>query len=1625
MSSNKFIARNGLAVGTAATEVVDSSGTLLVNAPTATKLLTSRTISLTGDVAGSVSFDGSGNAAITTTIQPDSVALGTDTTGNYMLNVSAGIGVSVSHTQGEGSTATVSIGQAVGTTDNVTFNNVTVNGTLTSDDITSTNISVAGNATITGNLTVSGTTTTINSTIIAIADLNLELARNATTAAQANGAGITVTGPTTAATLTYTSADDRWNLNKNLNVTTVYGALSGNASTATALATGRTIAITGDLTYTSGSFDGTGNVTGAATLATVNSNVGTFGSSTSVPVVTVNAKGLVTAVSTATISGSLTFTGDVTGSGSTGSSTALTLATVNSNVGTFNNVTVNAKGLVTSASNVSYLTSYTETDTLATVTGRGATTSAQVTVDSVLTTNNGNGTNFRIGDDSWIGDINVANTFRVTGLQDGTKGYIVFGNSDNTALGRSGTGALTYGGNTIYHSGNIPSYLTSESDTLATVTGRGATTSSIVRINNQLRVGQNTNGTAYIDAYDGYAWFGRDSNTAGIRIDSSGNVRATAQFSTGSYARLGDGISNPAGTTFSHTIAGVGANNFRVVNFDGNGSRPSVWWTNGSRALFAIDALDAAGASIWANDGTNWQQQMAVNYGNVTINTDIRSPIFYDSNDTTYYLDPNGSSKLGGSLQMYAGSSGNSPYIYLGAETSAAAKAIFLETYYIRIQGHRNEGIRFHGVDGSGNRLEYFGMFGDNNASYGNRSYLNFYAPIMYDSNDTAYYLDPNSTTRVNNLTVVGTLTATVTTSDTLATVTGRGATTTADITIGGGGSDNGLRINHGGGSSDYGRIRFYQAGTNNQTIHVFSTAWQGGTLAGASAGAINLAGANGVTFGNWNDVAMWVSTAGDGQAKLSLRAPIFYDSDNTGFYVNPNSSSNLNTAYANFFCGNGSNGYGQYKGYDNNNHFISIRGIVGGNTTTPTITGGHQTTLVEYAEANDTSGWFFKTAQTGNYDIVSRITRSYSSFEGSARAPIFYDSNDTGYYLDPNSSTTSLYMNGGIITTAPGGTVLMRHLVSEVDAWLFMENAANWGLYWKNNPSGNHVFGGYTTIGAELVGMSAANASGNGVATTNFVGATSAIAQWMISNYTGYMWSASTIFAAGDMRAPIFYDSNDTGYYLNPNGGSNLNTVNATRFSAPNNGLISVGDDSATYTYDDGSTRSRVYVSSAYPAITINGTIAGGNANHGPTLQFTHNGYDSNRQWVIGTGGSGQQLDFGTGQPANKNPHEGIAGYSGTTCMRMTVGGNVGIGGSWGYYGTVANPSYRLHVQGTAYASSDMRAPVFYDSDNTAYYIDPSSTANASMTITGIWYFRSNRNTSSDSPPLQAFSNDGGGAIMSFHRGGYYAVNMGLDSDNVMRIGGWSAATNRWQLDMSGNETVAGSSRAPIFYDSDNTGYYLNPNGVSVLGGTNDMPLRVYKASGVNSCCTLFENSAGDNSWGIVSEFRVGSANQDSPGILFSQATNSNTWTLGFGYADTGYFRINRDHGHRNQSWGTTLMTMDRSGNVTFAGNVTANSDERIKKNIKKIENSLQLVQQLEGVTFNYVEDDREGLGFIAQQVEKVLPVLVSETPSSNGETYKNVAYPNIVAVLVEAIKEQQSQIDELKALVNTLLAK
>ena len=199
------------------------TGAVTGNADTATAWQTSRTLSLTGDVTGTVSgVDGNGDISITTTIQPNSVALGTDTTGNYVASLVAGTGVTLTNNTGEGATPTVAIGQAVGTTSNVTFNDVVVSG----------------------NLTVSGSTTTVNTETINLADNQIVLNSNYTGSSPTENGGIEIERGTLAnKTLVWDETADKWTVGSETFVAgTFEGALSGNATTATTAGTVTTAA---------------------------------------------------------------------------------------------------------------------------------------------------------------------------------------------------------------------------------------------------------------------------------------------------------------------------------------------------------------------------------------------------------------------------------------------------------------------------------------------------------------------------------------------------------------------------------------------------------------------------------------------------------------------------------------------------------------------------------------------------------------------------------------------------------------------------------------------------------------------------------------------------------------------------------------------------------------------------------------------------------------------------------------------------------------------------------------------------------------------------------------------------------------------------------------------------------------------------------------------------------------------------------------------------------------------------------------------------------------------------------------------------------------------------------------
>ena len=105
------------------------------------------------------------------------------------------------------------------------------------------------------------------------------------------------------------------------------------------------------------------------------------------------------------------------------------------------------------------------------------------------------------------------------------------------------------------------------------------------------------------------------------------------------------------------------------------------------------------------------------------------------------------------------------------------------------------------------------------------------------------------------------------------------------------------------------------------------------------------------------------------------------------------------------------------------------------------------------------------------------------------------------------------------------------------------------------------------------------------------------------------------------------------------------------------------------------------------------------------------------------------------------------------------------------------------------------------------------------------------------------------------------------------------------------------------------------------------------------------------------------------------------------------------------------TALTLDMSGAgaATFNNDVTAFSDERLKTDIKTIENALEKVSQMRGVTFK--RDGVDGTGVIAQEVQPHLPEVIHDK-----QEYLSVAYGNMVGILIEAIKDLKKQVDELK---------
>lgn len=165
----------------------------------------------------------------------------------------------------------------------------------------------------------------------------------------------------------------------------------------------------------------------------------------------------------------------------------------------------------------------------------------------------------------------------------------------------------------------------------------------------------------------------------------------------------------------------------------------------------------------------------------------------------------------------------------------------------------------------------------------------------------------------------------------------------------------------------------------------------------------------------------------------------------------------------------------------------------------------------------------------------------------------------------------------------------------------------------------------------------------------------------------------------------------------------------------------------------------------------------------------------------------------------------------------------------------------------------------------------------------------------------------------------------------------------------------------------------------------------------------------------------------------LTLEETQNDYSRISFKNANPGYWNIeayskpllgNNDLAKLNFFYSANgyIFSLNGSGNAILTGTLVQNSDERLKKNIAPLKNSLNKLMLINGYSYQWKDTARckdEQIGLLAQEVEKQFPQLV--ITGEDGK--KSVAYGNMVAVLLQAIKEQQQQIDELKKLVEAKL--
>jgi hypothetical protein len=241
------------------------------------------------------------------------------------------------------------------------------------------------------------------------------------------------------------------------------------------------------------------------------------------------------------------------------------------------------------------------------------------------------------------------------------------------------------------------------------------------------------------------------------------------------------------------------------------------------------------------------------------------------------------------------------------------------------------------------------------------------------------------------------------------------------------------------------------------------------------------------------------------------------------------------------------------------------------------------------------------------------------------------------------------------------------------------------------------------------------------------------------------------------------------------------------------------------------------------------------------------------------------------------------------------------------------------------------------------------------------------------------------------------------VHTDNSMRFE--TDSSERMRIDSSGNLLVGTTNYAPVSN---------NVVGISARGQYGELQVSTEGSTGA----PLYLNRK--TSDGDIAVFRKDGSTVGSIGVLSSRLT------IGRGGVGLFFDNISSDaiepHSMSANSVRTDAISLGAVGSrfkdghfsgTVNAANFNTTSDATLKTNVETLTGSLDAVKALRGVSYEWIDNGNSEVGVIAQEVEEVIPDVVS----TNDQGIKSVKYGNLVGVLIEAIKEQQAQIDELKA--------